>query len=113
MTTHSPLGEFEVFVLAAIERLGATAYSVTIRQEIEERTGRLCTFGAVYTTLERLATKGFVAFAEETGPAERAGRPRKMARVTPAGRRALRDVVQALDAMLDGLHLRPQSSTGR
>src|SRR5215213_7156651 len=109
MGTNSPLGEFEMFILAAIERLEDGAYSVTICEEIETRTGRLCALGAVYTTLERLAVKGFVTFSE----ADRAGgggRPRKMVRATAAGRRALRDVVRSLDAMVEGLRLRTDSA---
>ena len=109
MSVNSPLGEFEMLILAAVERLGDDAYSVTVRREIEERTGRLCSFGAVYTTLERLGTKGFVSFAEAPRSGDGAGRPRKMVKATAAGRRALRDVVRSLDAMIDGLRLRPDA----
>src|SRR5829696_6870702 len=102
MGTNSPLGEFEMFVLAAVEQLADGAYSVTISQQIEQRTGRLCSFGALYTTLERLASKGFVTFSDSNRGAA-SGRPRKMVRTTAAGSRALRDVVRSLDAMVDGL----------
>jgi PadR family transcriptional regulator PadR len=34
---------------------------MTVRREIEERTGRNISIGAVYTTLERLEAKGYVS----------------------------------------------------
>jgi len=36
------LGEFEYLLLAAAVRLGENAYGATIREEIEDATGRLC-----------------------------------------------------------------------
>ena len=39
------LGEFEHLLLLAVMRLGEDAYGVTIRREIEERTGRPVLFG--------------------------------------------------------------------
>ena len=48
------LGEFEQLVLWALVRLGADAYGMTIRQELEKRTERSVSIGAVYTTGERL-----------------------------------------------------------
>ena len=49
------LGSLEHIVLIALVRLGANAYGVTVRREIEQRTGRDLSIGAVYATLERLA----------------------------------------------------------
>ena len=34
------LGEFEIYVLLAVKRLGDDAYGITIRRAIDERTGR-------------------------------------------------------------------------
>ena len=48
------LGELEQIVLLAILRVGPDAYGVPIRQEIEARTGRALTVGALYRTLDRL-----------------------------------------------------------
>ena len=46
------LGEFEVYVMLALAHQGADAYGVTIRREIEARTGRTVAIGAVYATPE-------------------------------------------------------------
>ena len=54
------LGEFEQIVLLAVARLGDKAYGVPIRREITERAGRGTSVGALYSTLDRLETKGFV-----------------------------------------------------
>jgi DNA-binding PadR family transcriptional regulator len=101
------LAELELYVLAAVAQLGDDAYGVTIRDEIEQRSGRQCAFGAVYTTLERLAAKGFLQFHVAAPEPVPGGRARKCARITPAGERALRDTVGAIDDMIAGLGLRP------
>jgi PadR family transcriptional regulator PadR len=105
--TKTLLAELELYVLAAVAQLGDSAYGVTIRDEIERRSGRQCAFGAVYATLERLAGKGFVSFHVTAPEPVQGGRARKCARVTPAGERALRDTVGAIDDMVAGLGLRP------
>ena len=48
------LAEFELYVMMAIARLGDGAYGATVRREIEERTGRPVSIGALYATLARL-----------------------------------------------------------
>jgi len=55
------IGEFEQLVLLAILRLGDDAYGVSIRNEIERCTGRSVGRGQVYTTLDRLESKGCVS----------------------------------------------------
>jgi DNA-binding PadR family transcriptional regulator len=106
------LGEFELIVLAALERLGEDAYGITVRNEIEERTGRAVSIGAVYATLGRLGDKGYVTFRVSEPTPVRGGRARKHARLTASGQRAFRASARALHQMLDGLHpeLRPRVS---
>ena len=54
------LGEFEYLLLTAAAKLGEDAYGAAIRQDIENVTGRSCSIGALYTTLDRLETKGLI-----------------------------------------------------
>ena len=54
------LGEFEYLLLTAAVSLGKDAYGAAIRREIEDATGKPCSIGALYTTLDRLQAKGFV-----------------------------------------------------
>jgi DNA-binding PadR family transcriptional regulator len=102
------LAEFELYVMLAIARLGQEgAYGVTIRQEIEGRTGRAVSIGAVYATLGRLYEKGFVSFALSDPEAVRGGRSRKLVSLTRSGRQALSRSAAAFDRMREGLQLLP------
>lgn len=83
------LGEFERAVLLVVLRLGATAYGVSIRSELESRLGREISIGSVYTTLERLLRKGMVAASHGEPSAERGGRAKKFYSVESRGVEAL------------------------
>jgi DNA-binding PadR family transcriptional regulator len=97
------LGEFEQFVMLAVLRLAESAYGVPIRQEIEERSGRSTSIGAVYATLDRLGAKGLVQSWLADPTAERGGRAKRFFRLTSAGEAALRESQQAMRRMLEGL----------
>ncbi len=97
------VGEFEQLVLLAILRLGNDAYGMEVRREIEQRTGRDVSIGAVYTALERLERKGFLRHRMGVPTAERGGRAKKHFRVLPAGMAAAESTRTALQSMWDGL----------
>lgn len=97
------LGEFEQLLLLAVVRLGDEAYGVTIRREIESRTGREVAIGALYTALDRLERKGFVRSTMSAPTAERGGRSRRHFRIRPAGATALRQSRERLSRMWEGL----------
>lgn len=82
------LGEFEYLLLTAAVRLGEDAYGAAIRREIEEATGRRCSIGALYTTLDRLETKGYVKTWMGDPTPQRGGRAKRMVSVTAKGVRA-------------------------
>ena len=97
------LGEFEQIVLAALMRLGDNAYGMSVRREIEERTGRQAAIGAVYATLERLETKGYISSSEGDPTPERGGRAKRFFRIQADGERALRESQEAMRRMMTGL----------
>ena len=97
------LGEFEQLILLAIVRLKDDAYGATIRREIEERTGREITVGALYTALERLEKKGYVASAMSAPSPHRGGRARREFDLRPAGVAALKRSRETLSRMWDGV----------
>ena len=103
MAGREHLGEFEQIVLLAILRLGQEAYGVPIRLEIERRTGRAVTVGALYRTLDRLEDKGYISSAFSDPTPERGGRSKRYFTVRARGLRTLRASRQALSAMWDGL----------
>jgi PadR family transcriptional regulator PadR len=101
------LGEFEHIVLLAVWRLSDTAYGMSVRREIADRTGRDVSIGAVYATLERLAAKGLVTSALSDPTPERGGRAKRSFRVTGAGVDAVNRTRQGLANMLEGLEFPP------
>jgi PadR family transcriptional regulator PadR len=72
-------------MLTSAVRLGEDAYGVAIRLDIENATGRPCSIGALYTTLDRLESKGLVKTWTGEATPRRGGRPKRMVRATPQG----------------------------
>ena len=100
------LGSLEQIVVLALLRLGPNAYGVTVRREILERTGRDISIGAIYATLDRLESKGYVSSFRGEPTAERGGRAKKFFRVEAPGRRALIASQRAIRRMTLGLSSR-------
>ena len=97
------LAEFELYVSLAVARLGDGAYGGAIRQEIESRTGRPVSIGALYTTMARLEEKELLRSRPvEAAPGQR-GRPRKYCELTPQGEEAVRHSLEMLGRMTEGL----------
>lgn len=96
------LGEFEQLILYAILQLEDGAYGVSIRETIEDRTGRTISVGAIYTALGRLEDRGLVASRVES-PQGRTGRPRKFYTLRRDGARALRDSRETIQSMAGGV----------
>lgn len=92
-------------MLLAVVRLGENAYGVPVRREIEKRTRRSLTVGALYRTLDRLEEKGYVRSWFGDPAPERGGRSKRYFRVEPLGIRALRRSREELAAMWDGVKL--------
>jgi DNA-binding PadR family transcriptional regulator len=97
------VGEFELYVLLALAHLEDDAYGVTIRREIEARTGRTVAIGAIYATLARLEEKGLVHFRLSDPQPVPGGRARKYFSLTRSGTRALRHSTSMLGRMIAGL----------
>jgi PadR family transcriptional regulator PadR len=97
------LGEFEYLLISASVRLGDDAYGAAIRQEIERATGRRCSVGALYTTLDRLEQKGLVDTWMGNASPERGGRSKRMVRVTAKGTREATTFYRAVSRASQGL----------
>jgi PadR family transcriptional regulator len=100
------LGSLEHIILLALVRLGPNAYGMTVRREIETRTGRDVSIGAVYSTLERLEMKGYVSSMTGEPTAERGGRAKRLFRIEASGRRALATSQDSIRRMAAGLKMR-------
>jgi DNA-binding PadR family transcriptional regulator len=102
------LGEFEHLVLLAAARLQPDGYGRTLREEIEARTQRSVSVGALYATLDRLESKGLLRSRQGDPTPERGGRSKRYFSLTAAGARALAASRERLDAMWEGVDVRPR-----
>ena len=97
------LGELEQMILWTVLRLDDEAYGLAVRDGLEERAGRSVARGAVYTTLDRLVSKGYLVARLDDGDTQRAGRRRRYFAVTATGREALKHARDALVTLWAGL----------
>ena len=81
-----------------------------IRDEIELRAKRKVTIGALYATLDRLESKGYLNswFADPTP--HRGGRSKRYFKLLPAGEQALVRYKAMLDRMWLGVRLEGQGN---
>ena len=97
------LGSLEQLLLLALLRLGDDAYGVPIRDEIEERTGRVISPGAIYTALDRLETRRLVRSRLGDPTPERGGKRKRHYRLTAKGSTAIAEAQRDLAKMTRGL----------
>ena len=98
------LDQFELLVLLAAIRLGTEeAYTVSIADYIQQRTGRPVRRANVYTTLQRLEGKRLVSTRLGDPRPERGGKPRRHVTVLAAGMAAVRATTGAIQAMVGEL----------
>ncbi|QEE30640.1 PadR family transcriptional regulator [Terriglobus albidus] len=89
------LGEFEYLIITAAAGLGERAYGATIREEVEA-SGRSCSIGALYTTIDRLETKGLLKTWMSDATPERGGRAKRMVSITPSGLSAAKEFYETV-----------------
>ena len=103
MTSVPYLGELEHLVLLAIMQCADDAYTVPIRRMLAEKSGRDLARGALYTSLDRLESKGFVRSWLGDPLAVRGGRSRRYFAVTETGLDAVRAARAAMTTLAAGL----------
>jgi PadR family transcriptional regulator PadR len=93
------LGEFEEIVILTVGILNNSAYSVSIKDEIESRLSRSVSMGALHTALKRLEDKGYLkSYAGETTE-DRAGRPKRYFEITAMGKKAMQYAKETRDGL--------------
>ena len=106
MSDEAPyLGELEQLLLLAILQCGEGAYTVPIRALLAERSGRRLSRGALFTSLDRLESKGLLHSWMGEPLAVRGGRARRYFALTRSGLQALRAARTAVRTMSEGLDL--------
>lgn len=83
------LGEFEELVLLTIGALQDDAYSVSIKNELENNLGQKPSIGALHSALHRLEKKGFISSFEGGATKARGGRRKRFYQITGLGKQAL------------------------
>ena len=99
------LGSFEELVLLALLHQGEDAYSVTIRRELEARSGAQVSMGAVHATLDRLEEKGLVRSRSGDSATQRRGRPRRFYGLSEQGVNELARTRRIRETMWRGIDL--------
>jgi PadR family transcriptional regulator, regulatory protein PadR len=83
------IGEFEELVLLTIASLNTDAYGVAIKEDIEARTSRNISIGALHSTITRLEEKGYIKSWLGDPTQERGGRRKRFFELTQSGKEAL------------------------
>ena len=86
-------------VLLAVLGLDQQGYGVGVQQQIEARTGRGVTIGAIYSALDRLERKGYLRSRVGKPGADRGGRRKRTFTIRQAGRVALERMRADREAM--------------
>lgn len=93
------LGELEHRILLALAALGSDAYSVSVAEHLEARTGRDVALATIHVSLRRLEEKGLVRSELRRAPEEEGGRERRCYEVLDEGHARLREARQELRAL--------------
>ena len=99
----APLGELELLVLLAVQRLDDDAYGIRVLEELDRTAQRKLTRGTIYATLQRLEDKALLRSKLGEATAERGGRAKRYYRVSASGLDSLRRSVGAIHALSEGL----------
>ena len=86
------LSRTEEFILLTVLFLKEQAYSVLLRKRLNEVTGKIWSFGALFISLEQLVKKGFLTSSLTDPLPERGGRSKRIYAVTPDGHKALEEI---------------------
>ena len=97
------LSRTEEFILLAVLFLKDEAYSVKIRQRLNEVTRKTWSYGALFISLEQLVRKGYTKSSLTDPLPERGGRSKRIYAVTPVGQRALSEIKRLERMMWDAV----------
>ncbi|MBA4054961.1 MAG: PadR family transcriptional regulator [Marivirga sp.] len=93
------IGEFEELVLLTIASLGDDAYGVSIQEDIEKRTERRISIGALHSTITRLEEKGLIKSWLGDPTQERGGRRKRLFEITHLGKVSLHKIRDLRDEL--------------
>ncbi len=97
------MGELEQMVMWSVLRLAGDGYGPRVLRELEARTGRTLSPGALYATVDRLEEKGLLESRLGDPVPGRGGRRKRLLTATPAGVHALERTRTRWRSVWDGL----------
>ncbi len=93
----------EEFILLAVWKLQEEAYSIPIQEKLNEISDKEWSLGGIYMPLERLEKRGQLkSYLSESTP-ERGGRHKRIYKLTPDGKRALRKIYEVQQTIWAGI----------
>ena len=99
------LGKTEELVLLAAHKAGPKSTASEIYKTMGTAVGKVPAFGAIFTTLERQKTKGFLTSERDTPREDYGGRSPRLYTITGDGKRALSESMAMTARMAEGLEL--------
>lgn len=93
------IGEFEELCLLAVGLLYPDAYGISVKDEIEKRSGRSATISTIHSTLIRLEEKGFLKSAMGGASDVRGGRTKRLFELTAFGKNAINEARELRNGM--------------
>ncbi len=102
-TPTGDLSALEQQVMLAMLRLHPSAYGITIREHIAEKTRKAPSLGSIYSVLDRLEAKGYSTSRLGEPTPERGGRAKIYFTLTASGESTLRRSLDALRSLQSGI----------
>ena len=93
----------EEFLLLAVWRLRENAYGVTIRNQINETTGKTWAYGALFVMLSRLEKKGYLTSYFADPSSERGGKRKRIFQLSFLGVKALKEIREVQKSVWSGI----------
>jgi PadR family transcriptional regulator PadR len=90
----------EMFLLA-VWKLEDNSYGVTIRQYVVKETGRNYPIGTIYSSLDKMARKGYLRKTVGGPTPERGGRSKNYYHITKKGLKALKTAMELKNLLWD------------
>jgi PadR family transcriptional regulator PadR len=88
--SQAALGPLEIQILQTLLERPGDHFGLAIMQRIEKRTGRVRSFGGIYSCLGRLERKGLVSSWWGDPTATRGGRRKRLYKIEASGAEAFR-----------------------
>lgn len=86
------LGEFEELVLLSVIVLGADAYGVEIKKELEKRIDEKLSVGSIQSALKRMEEKGFLTSLFGEATQKRGGKRKRIYSATSHAEKVLNEI---------------------